>query len=219
MTSLRNEILLHHINVFHTVYYDILNILDPYFLSFKNHHPVANFKNRTHSKSLSSFRMIFFLPHKFTILFKIFPTRTRIRYNRPQTLCFRAIVSSWRFYFYKPIDRIYRNISQLGFYHARNTGTIGIQRRLVDWVCRGRRYKRLVSGTLPSYVTPWTVSNVCLKDARTSTRFRPTVRASTLLHKGCASHGIDLTSYHYAMRPRCDHLRSLSRPGSLLSPS
>lgn len=96
-----------------------------------------------------------FFPFEFIInSYRTFSTTNEIQSTDKLSFRFHATVDE-----ISTKQRIYRNISQPRFYHARNTGTIGIQRRLVDWICRGRRYKRLVSGTLPSTRHANAVSN------------------------------------------------------------
>lgn len=158
--------------------YDIPNIL----LFFKI--IVANFKIVSHF--YPSFRPIFSLRIFIINSYRTFSTTNKIQSTDKLSFRFHATVDE-----ISTKQRIYRNISQPRFYHARNTGTIGIQRRLVDWICRGRRYKRLVSGTLPSTRHANAVSNerwkmrVWLGDSARAD-FAP-----QRLH----SRGIDLTSY------------------------
>lgn len=79
-------------------------------------------------------------------------------------------------------QRIYRNISQPRFYHARNTGTIGIQRE--DWLI-GYVEVDDISGLFPALFRAHVTRMPCQTSVERCVFDLAIPPAQTLLHKGC----------------------------------
>lgn len=90
---------------------------------------------------------------------------------------------------YSLVDSCLKYLSVESYHDpARNTGTMGIQQRLADQVRRGRRYKRLVSGSLPSLVTLPVKRKMRLYSADLPSSSRLDFALETLLHVALTQH-------------------------------
>lgn len=119
-----------------------------------------------------------FFPFEFIInSYRTFSTTNKIQSTDKLSFRFHATVDE-----ISTKQRIYRNISQPRFYHARNTGTIGIQRE--DWLI-GYVEVDDISGLFPALFRAHVTRMPCQTSVERCVFDLAIPPAQTLLHKGC----------------------------------
>lgn len=119
-----------------------------------------------------------FSPFEFIInSYRTFSTTNKIQSTDKLSFRFHATVDE-----ISTKQRIYRNISQPRFYHARNTGTIGIQRE--DWLI-GYVEVDDISGLFPALFRAHVTRMPCQTSVERCVFDLAIPPAQTLLHKGC----------------------------------
>lgn len=119
-----------------------------------------------------------FSPFEFIInSYRTFSTTNEIQSTDKLSFRFHATVDE-----ISTKQRIYRNISQPRFYHARNTGTIGIQRE--DWLI-GYVEVDDISGLFPALFRAHVTRMPCQTSVERCVFDLAIPPAQTLLHKGC----------------------------------